>query len=140
MARDRDPYMSAATAAFVLLGAGYLLREQGLFGPGISLFLGVLPNLAGCAAVPLIVAPLLRKRPNGPLSTKGTSALLGAAAALIGATLIEAAHVVFNLGFFDLNDMVASVIGTGLGVALLFAIDRRSVGAEPAPFVVRGDA
>jgi hypothetical protein len=122
------------------LGAGYLLRERGPFSPSITLFLGVLPNLAGCLAVPLIVAPILRRRLNGIWSTRRMSALLGAVIGFAGAAAIEAFHVILNLGAYDPNDMVASLVGTVIGVAILFSIDRIVPADRGLSAVVRGEA
>ena len=124
MSRGRDPYLTAAAVAFLTLGAGYFMRERGSFSPSAALFLGVLPNLAGCLAAPLIVAPILRRRFDGILSTARMSSLLAAAIGLAGAAAIEALHVMFDLGTYDSNDMVASLVGTVIGVALLISIDR----------------
>jgi len=135
--RGRDPYVSAAAAAFVLLGVGYLVREQGSFGPGLALALGVLPNFAGCVAVPLIVAPILRRRRHSALSSRGTTALLGAAIGLIGSFAIEILHGIADLGVYDPNDAVASVVGSTVGVAIVLAIDGRAGAERPSHEVAK---
>ena len=140
MFRGRDPYLSAATVALMVLGAGYLMRERGPFGPSATLFLGVLPNLAGCVAVPLIVAPIMRSRLPGLWSSERTSALLAAALGLVGAVAIEGLHVILDLGVYDINDMVASLLGTVIGVAILFAIDRISLADRGTSSAAREEA
>ena len=109
-------YARYAAAGFVALGLGYMLRVQLSATHGaITLFLGIFPNLVGSFATPFLLMLLLsrsQKRRNILPDWRVFGLVL--LFTFVVSWLIEVLHVVFDLGVFDRNDMVASFVGAGV--------------------------
>jgi glycopeptide antibiotics resistance protein len=120
-------YMAYATAGFVPLSIGYLLREfVDASNPLVALLLGVFPNLLGSFATPFALMVFLPTRLPAlktmqPLVLFGLINLFTFAVVL----LIEYLHIVFDLGVWDANDITASVIG-GLAALAAFLRTKRA--------------
>jgi hypothetical protein len=115
-----------AVAGFLFLSVGYLLRERINQTDALSaLFLGIFPNLFGSFATPFALVLLLASRYPGlpALRTPAGFALINLFTMAV-VLLIEYGHVLFGLGAWDWNDILASLAG-GLAAFLFFVLSRR---------------
>lgn len=114
-------YYHIATAGFVTLALGYLLRSQ-LNAPAgwMTLLLGVFPNLLGSFATPFILLVLVSQHNTSPAYRGWRAFVLLNLFTFAVSLLIEAGHVVLRLGVWDANDVYASLIG-GFFAMLVFA-------------------
>jgi hypothetical protein len=123
-----------AVIGFLTLSVGYLLRGQlNQQNPLVTLLLGVFPNLIGSFATPFMLGYLLTLRfPSlhalDRLPVFGLINLFTFAVCI----LIEQLHVVLDLGQWDPNDILASIIG-GLASLAVFALTRRFAIPASAP-------
>jgi hypothetical protein len=122
---------------FVALGAGYLLRSMvEISVPWLVFLLGVWPNLLGSFAMPFVVLLFVFMRLKGPaVMTSARFFGLASAITFASALIIEWAHVITGLGFWDHFDIGASVIG-GLAAAAFYLVTVRGQAQQPFGKVV----
>jgi len=113
-------YLWYAATGCIIIGLGYLIRAQFVPPyPALILLLGVFPNLVGSFATPFALLLLLYPWSRTPqILTDARTFSFVNLFTFAGCILIEVAHVVFRIGVFDRNDMLASIIGAGAALVL----------------------